>query len=1096
LTLAGVNTLEGALDIQGGVVRVNGALGAGADSGAALVEAVHGSRVSIAAGAELRFEQENVTQVLSGEITGGGALTKTGAGKLTLSGANTLSGALSVEGGVLVVSGRLGLAGAGARHSGGIAVASGAELRFQQGTNQTLLGPLSGGGVLAKSGNGKLTLSGESVLEDFSGSIRIDGGRLEILGSGSAPMTLNNALSGRGTLVATLGSASSRLEFGESVGTAFEGVVELDRGEMVFAGNASGALTNATLKLGLQGTARVETSAAMGGLTSTGGTLRLARGATLTVGALDITGDLHVAASAALIADTSTNVGAGNLFDLWNDRRASQTLVVAVTGELSGSRANVLWDASSVLREELRDNAGARVGAASFDYQGTVRASGTEKGIYLGYGLTELSADAGRVLELDAAGAQEPRLFAKLTGAGAFRFTGEAGREVEIGNAGSNYTGATSVSRITLSLTQSNALGAAAALRLESGAVVRAGEITQRVTVLEGEAGTRIEVAAGGEFSVESGAFAGALGGAGRLVKSGAGELALTDASARHETGTFVNTGGAVRVAGALAASGVVNNAALTAASVEISAGGELENTGVFEAGALTGSLVNSGAAQIGTLTATASGRVSNTGTLSATTVSGAVENQGQLFAGAVDGGIVNHAGARLTPLSTTNLTINGDLKNDGEVWFENHGQTLRVNNLTNATPDGIGRYNIEIDIADPAAGNRVELGGGKLNGKHEFVIRTVRNGAEATRETRLELVSGGVIASGAQISVAGGGVDAGAYRFSPETSESGTLVASGFSALTQSAVNTAGMMAPAWFGQLDNLAKRLGELRAGGGAAKLPPPSQGGAWVRAHAQQVNADLGLEDMSAFRMHQYGADIGGDLTLSADGGAVALAGVFAGYQSARLRFRDGTESRGDTDTFALGAYATWMTAAGWHVDAVVKGQYYQSEYRGAQSARGEFESEALGASLELGKRLEPFGPAWFLELGGRMDYTHLFANSYDLEHNQDATRVKNNDADIFRFAQTAKLGRVFDLGEGRFIEPAVHVGIEEQTSAGGRVKIKEENFRPNTDGVRGLLGFGVVYQLTPSQQVHFDYETAFGDKYDRPWAVNAGYRVRF
>jgi outer membrane autotransporter protein len=668
---------------------------------------------------------------------------------------------------------------------------------------------------------------------------------------------------------------------------------------------------------------------------------------------------------------------------------------------------------------------------------------------------------------------------------------------VELGNAASNYTGATSVSRITLSLTQDNALGAAAALRLDSGAVLRAGEITQRVTALEGEAGTRVEVAAGGELSVESGVFGGELGGAGRLVKSGAGELALTDASARHETGVFANTGGTVRVAGELAASGVVNSAALTAASVEIAAGGELENSGALEAVAVTGSLVNSGTARIGTLTAPAGGRVSNTGTLSATTLSGAVENNGQLFAGAVNGGVVNHAGARLTPLSTTFLAINGDLKNDGEVWFENYGQTLRVNSLSNATAGGVGRYNMEIDIADPAASDRVELSdGGKLSGRHEFVIRSVRNGSESTRETRLELVSGGVIASGAQISIVGGGVDAGAYRFSPETSESGTLVASGFSALTQSAVNTAGMMAPAWFGQLDNLAKRLGELRAGGGAAKLPPPSQGGAWVRAHAQQVNADLGLEDMSAFRAHQYGADIGGDFTLSADGNAVALAGVFAGYQSARLRFRDGTASRGDTDTFAFGAYATWINAAGWHLDAVVKGQYYQSEYRGAQSARGEFESEALGASLELGKRLEPFGGEWFLELGARADYTHLFANDYDLEHNQSATRVKSNDADIFRFAQTAKLGRVFDLGESRFIEPAVHFGVEEQTSAGGRVRIQDENFRPNTDGVRGLLGLGVIYQLDASHQVHFDYETAFGDKYDRPWAVNAGYRVRF
>jgi hypothetical protein len=36
----------------------------------------------------------------------------------------------------------------------------------------------------------------------------------------------------------------------------------------------------------------------------------------------------------------------------------------------------------------------------------------------------------------------------------------------------------------------------------------------------------------------------------------------------------------------------------------------------------------------------------------------------------------------------------------------------------------------------------------------------------------------------------------------------------------------------------------------------------------------------------------------------------------------------------------------------------------------------------------------------------------------------------------------------------------------------------------------------VPATTAAQSIHLDIESAFGEKYDRPWSINAGYRLRF
>ncbi|MDR1144961.1 MAG: autotransporter outer membrane beta-barrel domain-containing protein [Verrucomicrobiales bacterium] len=51
-------------------------------------------------------------------------------------------------------------------------------------------------------------------------------------------------------------------------------------------------------------------------------------------------------------------------------------------------------------------------------------------------------------------------------------------------------------------------------------------------------------------------------------------------------------------------------------------------------------------------------------------------------------------------------------------------------------------------------------------------------------------------------------------------------------------------------------------------------------------------------------------------------------------------------------------------------------------------------------------------------------------------------------------------------------------------------------RATTDGARAELGAGLIWQLDADNQLHLDYEASFGDKYDKPWGLSAGYRHQF
>jgi autotransporter-associated beta strand protein len=162
LFLRGTNTFSGGITITAGtlkglVVGTNGA-------GTSLVG-------NITNNAELVFEQDATSGTFAGNITGSGNVEKTGTGTLTLTGSNSFGGGLTITGGVVV--------GDTDAIPGNVAIGTtdGAQLVFDQASNGTHPGNISGGIAslesVVKRGAGTLTLSGTN---SFLGDLLIEQG--------------------------------------------------------------------------------------------------------------------------------------------------------------------------------------------------------------------------------------------------------------------------------------------------------------------------------------------------------------------------------------------------------------------------------------------------------------------------------------------------------------------------------------------------------------------------------------------------------------------------------------------------------------------------------------------------------------------------------------------------------------------------------------------------------------------------------------------------------------------------------------------------------------------------------------------------------
>ncbi|ALM85474.1 hypothetical protein ASB57_23125 [Bordetella sp. N] len=292
LILAGNNDFTGGVALNGGALTLGSgtALGTGAltvnnagtiNSTSTLLAT---NAITLNTGSTLTVNGANDLG-LGGVISGDGALIKQDGGTLALIGANTYTGGTQLQGGTLVGS-------ATSFGTGGIATNAGTQLTFQQDTDGTYGGALSGGGNVEKTGAGILTLNGANSLT--GGTVGVASGTLVAQGG--------QALTGAGLVRVDTG-ATLQLDGSESIGT--------------LAGGGQVAVQSpAILALGANTDSSFD-----GVLTGTGGLSKIGTGTLALNGASTLSGN--------------TDINAGTL--ALNGTLESGAIIVHNGGTLSGN---------------------------------------------------------------------------------------------------------------------------------------------------------------------------------------------------------------------------------------------------------------------------------------------------------------------------------------------------------------------------------------------------------------------------------------------------------------------------------------------------------------------------------------------------------------------------------------------------------------------------------------------------------------------------------------------------------------------------------------------------------------------------------------
>jgi autotransporter-associated beta strand protein len=264
LTLSGNNSYSGGTTISAGTLQIagTGLLGGGSYSG------------NIANSGAL-IAGSNSNQILSGIISGTGALTKNGSGTLTLSGSNTYSGGTTLNTGTLVI-GNAAAAGAGtitqassssllkidttgtiannmsvynvlASQSAtlsGVITVNNATWDIDTGDTLTISGAVSGNGGVTKNGDGTLILSGSN---SYASATTVNAGTLEAahanalggnttvqVNGGSLLVTADDALNGKNITLASTANGSAA-----AAGLAFTGTYNGTAGSLTLSENST-----------------------------------------------------------------------------------------------------------------------------------------------------------------------------------------------------------------------------------------------------------------------------------------------------------------------------------------------------------------------------------------------------------------------------------------------------------------------------------------------------------------------------------------------------------------------------------------------------------------------------------------------------------------------------------------------------------------------------------------------------------------------------------------------------------------------------------------------------------------------------------------
>ena len=284
---------------------------------------------------------------------------------------------------------------------------------------------------------------------------------------------------------------------------------------------------------------------------------------------------------------------------------------------------------------------------------------------------------------------------------------------------------------------------------------------------------------------------------------------------------------------------------------------------------------------------------------------------------------------------------------------------------------------------------------------------------------------------------------------------------------------DVAGLGVLAWRAQMNDVNKRLGDLRTYKGNY--------GGWARVYGSETKyGDLGLKSESTT------VQVGADMKL----GNNFYFGVTASYTDGKGKLNNGST---DDRAYSFGVYGGWMGDDGQFVDVIIKEHNFATDfdlrYTTGERSTGDFDLWGTSICAEYGWRLNVTDKLWVepqaeITYGYMNDVTYTYSG--DVKATQEATESLVGRLGV-------AFGTTFDRGYAYVKASVAHdwMGETEISMSNGNAPMKED-----LGGTWGEFSVGGTYNFDNGWAVYGEFQTAKGSKMKTPYQYNIGARYVF
>lgn len=319
--------------------------------------------------------------------------------------------------------------------------------------------------------------------------------------------------------------------------------------------------------------------------------------------------------------------------------------------------------------------------------------------------------------------------------------------------------------------------------------------------------------------------------------------------------------------------------------------------------------------------------------------------------------------------------------------------------------------------------------------------------------------------------------------------------------------IGTSASQALAYMADLEDLRKRLGEVRYG---------AQAGAWVKAFGRQdrVKASGGR----GFEQEVYGINLGLDaLTGTSEESSWLVGGAFR-YANADQEGVGIGGTTGDRDEYSFKVYATWMHEKGSYADFVLQAGRYEQEIDGLDNtgtgmSHADYGTWGFGASVEVGHMFS-FGEEtddrrwfnhWFVEPQLELSYFHAKGADYSTST---GLKVSQDNADFLTGRAGLVIGKKFNYGsiddlDRRYFQIAVIGGVKHEFLGGDQTirytgvdGIRRAAGADDIAGTRFYYGLNADWQMSDDWRLYAQIDREEGDHYTKDYDVSVGLKYSF